>query len=234
MNVRFGLTFTFALSVLSFFLGPHSTYAVSENCTKWFANLKLNPRGPECEIKCATADVDMGTFDCPSSCKDLCKTSTSKQPCDPIKNLAKSLRTANNHCDTLAKIAKKAVHEAQNSKHKVEHAMNILREVLIGEDLTRGRGNGPCFAGQFKGANGFRKDLQDPHNQIQHAMAGIYIGYQYGWLGCAYARWREEEPQDDKLYEVTCRIGRNLTEKNLNDLPEIIRQQIGDASCRTY
>jgi hypothetical protein len=103
---------------------------------------------------------------------------------------------------------------------------------LIGKDLLKGRNRGPCFAGHVDGADGFRSALRDDGNQIQHAMAGIYIGYRYGWLGCAYVKWREHELQDDRLYDATCPLGRKLTDENYKDLARNLRKAIGDDTCR--
>ncbi len=69
---------------------------------------------------------------------------------------------------------------------------------------------GAYFAGNISGSSGFKPNLRDPYNQVQHATAGIVIGYRYGWLGYQYAKWREVEPQDDRLYDATCPIGRSL------------------------
>ena len=52
--------------------------AASANCEKWFEKSKIKP-GKDCLVECASFPVDMGTFDCPSSCADFCKTARSEK-----------------------------------------------------------------------------------------------------------------------------------------------------------
>jgi|GEM_PF-4221815 len=85
-----------------------------------------------------------------------------------------------------------------------------LLHVVVGTGMMEGRGRGPFFAGNVFGASGFRAVFRDNFNQLQHAAAGLIIGYKYGKPGEWFARYREREPQDDLLYEVICPIGRWL------------------------
>lgn len=42
-----------------------------DSCDGWFADAKIE-KGRDCELKCASLDTDMGTFDCPARCHDFC------------------------------------------------------------------------------------------------------------------------------------------------------------------
>jgi hypothetical protein len=110
-----------------------------------------------------------------------------------------------------------------------------LQYVLIGNDLLEGRGKGAFFVGYknksgkfyWRGARGFKKELRDSSHQIQHAVAGIVIGYRYSrpvqWL----VKWIEEEPQDDRLYDATFPLGRDLNDKNYKELAKKLERTIG-------
>ena len=67
---------------------------------------------------------------------------------------------------------------------------------------------------------------------MQHAAGGIVIGYKYGWLGYQFAKFREKEPQDDRLYDATCQLGRMLNDNNYFDLANKLRKAIGDITCQ--
>ncbi len=45
----------------------------SKTCTEWFSDSGIDPSADNCEDSCATLDIDMGTFDCPSGCVDFCQ-----------------------------------------------------------------------------------------------------------------------------------------------------------------
>jgi hypothetical protein len=54
------------------------TVRAADPCLSWFEKLKMN--SPEdCLGKCASADVGMGTFDCPMACPRLCKLSLTER-----------------------------------------------------------------------------------------------------------------------------------------------------------
>jgi hypothetical protein len=109
-----------------------------------------------------------------------------------------------------------------------------LKAVIIGTGMTEGRGKGPYFAGNFRGATGFKPEFQDPYNQVQHAMAGIVIGYDFGNIGEWIARAMEEEAQDDRLYMAACPIGNWLSWHNggSDKLPGKILDAICDGTCK--
>ena len=110
-----------------------------------------------------------------------------------------------------------------------------LAAVLIGSSMRtgEGRGKGPYFAGNIAGADGFKAELRDAWNQIQHATAGVVIGYKYGEPGEWFARLMEDEKQDDLLYEAACPVGGWLSNnpEDFLKLPEKIRRAIGDNTC---
>jgi|GEM_PF-5523708 len=109
-----------------------------------------------------------------------------------------------NRCQILVSTVTRSVQLVNGIANPADALIGDLEVVLIGANMTDCRGRGPYFAGNVSGASGFKRNLRDPHNQVQHATAGIIIGYRYGWVGHQYAMWRETEPQDDRLYNATC------------------------------
>ncbi len=220
-------------------LSPATAYAVSEECLEFFKREGVHP-GPQCELRCATLETTMAMFSCPAQCHEYCSddSSESDRPKSDderrkrLKEFAQKEFKNENRCDALANIINKAVELVTGLEHPAHAMREDLKFVLIGENLTSRRGQGEYFAGDVKGANGFRRELRDSHNQMQHAMAGIYIGNRYGRVGCGYVMWREQEPQDDLLYEKTCPLGYSLSNENYEDLGGQLRDKIGDASCR--
>lgn len=61
--------------ILVFSITSHASQP-SPECVSWFKSEKIKPGIKDCELKCATTKVDMGTFHCPNQCDDLCKMST--------------------------------------------------------------------------------------------------------------------------------------------------------------
>lgn len=59
-----------ALVIAAAFIIPDNAKA---DCATWFKKSKLTPGSKDCEFQCSTLSVDMGTFDCPSQCEDLCR-----------------------------------------------------------------------------------------------------------------------------------------------------------------
>lgn len=63
------------VSILWIFIRHNSNAQVpSHECVQWFRVGKIDSASKDCDSKCATLMVDMGTFDCPSQCDLLCKT----------------------------------------------------------------------------------------------------------------------------------------------------------------
>jgi len=119
-----------------------------------------------------------------------------------------------NKCQILVSTVTHAVQLVGGIANPADTLIGDIEAVLVGANMTNCRGRGPYFAGNISGASGFKHNLRDPYNQVQHAIAGIVIGYRYGWVGHQYAVWRETEPQDDRLYNAVCPIGRSLSDKN--------------------
>lgn len=44
----------------------------NEVCRKWFDNSKLKPSDKNCQIRCVSLKIDMGTFDCAHYCDKFC------------------------------------------------------------------------------------------------------------------------------------------------------------------
>ena len=104
-----------------------------------------------------------------------------------------------------------------------------LRRVLIGDGFTNTERNNGKFALGFNAFRdtGFKPEYQDGGNQVQHAMAGIYISFHYGFLGRRFAHCQEDEKPDLALYEVTFDIGSDLDGSNYSTLPTLIKTRIG-------
>lgn len=139
----------------------------------------------------------------------------------------------NTRCGQLVYIVQRAIELNIGSENRTTDTMEDLKLVLIGEGLLGGRGKGTHFVGNFRGATGFKSELQDPYNQVQHAMAGLYIGYSYVLPLRWGVLWLEEEEQDDLLYKATFKIGKDLKDSNLSELPQKLSAAIGDSSCKT-
>lgn len=65
----------------------------ANQCTDWFTRGKISP-GQDCEIKCATLPIDMGTFNCPNECKNLCKPQKKSKIAAELANLYPGLTQA--------------------------------------------------------------------------------------------------------------------------------------------
>lgn len=148
-----------------------------------------------------------------------------------LKSYAIQKFKMSNHCQILVSVATRAIHLVNGLNNPADTLVNDLEAVLIGSDMRHCRSKEPYFAGHILGSSGFKKELRDPYNQVQHATAGIVIGYRYGWIGQQFAKWLEEEAQDDRLYDATCLIGRSLNDNNYFALPARIKAAIGDKTC---
>jgi hypothetical protein len=136
------------------------------------------------------------------------------------------LRYDRNRAFALVNIVRKAA-ELVSGMTSPEIAMiDDLEQVMIGTNMTDGRGKGGFFVGNFLGATGFKPELRDDYNQVQHATAGIVIGFRHGPPGMWLAMWLEDEPQDDLLYEATCPLGWYLAPFNYGQLWDELRKAI--------
>ncbi len=88
-----------------------------------------------------------------------------------------------NRCQILVSIATRAVQLVNGATNPADALIGDLEAVLIVANMTDCRGRGPYFAGNISGASGFKRNLRGPYNQVQHAVAGIVIGYRHGWVG---------------------------------------------------
>lgn len=64
------------LFALSFGAAAHA----AQSCEDWFRSLRLAGT-KDCELKCAMAENDMGSFDCSGRCEEFCKSTKDKSPC---------------------------------------------------------------------------------------------------------------------------------------------------------
>lgn len=58
-----------------FFLSGNVQGSNEMKCLGWFLKSGVLPDDPGCSLKCSITPVDMATFECPSSCSDLCSKS---------------------------------------------------------------------------------------------------------------------------------------------------------------
>ena len=56
---------------------PTNAFAIKE-CQTWFKNTGIK-KDSDCLMECVIAKTDMGTFQCPEICPQLCKTSIRKE-----------------------------------------------------------------------------------------------------------------------------------------------------------
>lgn len=134
--------------------------------------------------------------------------------------LARGLLNSKNHVEALTSIVNFAAALVTSLDSPEEKMMEDLKLVLIGTGLTTrgGRSKGRYFAGHFRGALGFKSQFVDENNQVQHAIAGVYIAFKYGFLGEQYTLFNEGQQQDILLYKVVFPLGRGLNEGNYNNL----------------
>jgi hypothetical protein len=167
-----------------------------------------------------------------------------KQRRDPVRVYALALfahvRTgAVTHCEAFARIVEFAaalLHDyARRPRALFQGPAELLTRdmmaLFVGEGFTtdKGRYRGPHYV-EISGSTGFRQEFQEVGNQIQHAAAGIILGFRHGVVGQAVAMAIEEEPQDDALYEASFRLGRELDNDGYKRLGVRIREVIGNGS----
>jgi hypothetical protein len=108
--------------------------------------------------------------------------------------------------------------------------LNDLRRVLIGDGWTnQGRNHGQ-FALGFEAFldTGFKPEFRDGGNQVQHAMAGIYIRCVDGLFASKVPYWMEDEEPDLALYRAAFEIGDLLAfSRPIGDLPDLILARLG-------
>ena len=131
-------------------------------------------------------------------------------------------------CHAFSDIVKYAIALNNEYGNSPMDFLDDLKFVLIGSTpIPRyGRSEGEYFAGHFRGAVGFKPEFRDRGNQVQHAMAGLYIPYKYGKVGHLFIKWREEEPQDDMLYDATYEIEQSIRLISFAKLPSFIRKRL--------
>jgi hypothetical protein len=124
---------------------------------------------------------------------------------------------------------RKAGVEKYDDDFQCREYLEDLRRVLIGDGLRSSERNHGRFALGFNAFRdtGFKPEYQDGGNQVQHAMAGIYISHEYSVYGRQLALYLEKEAPDLALYAVTFQIGIDIDGSNFTLLSTIIRNRIG-------
>lgn len=131
-----------------------------------------------------------------------------------------------NHCDILTQILNYSSDSVSFSGNPKTTMLLDLQVVLVGDGLRFGRGTGRYFAGNIRGSQGFKPQFRDDFNQIQHAVAGLLISHKFGWLGYKYAKLREEELQDDLLYDSTRILEKSISDDNYYSLASSFHKAI--------
>ncbi len=135
-----------------------------------------------------------------------------------------------NDCQVFSLILSYAVAKFPNANDLgVEAMIEDLGSVLIGEGLENNqRSRGP-YALRWASLmdTGFGEKFRDGGNQVQHAMAGLYISYMYGFMGTVPARLMEDSKPDREIYKVTFKIGGALNAKNYTHLPLQVMSGLG-------
>jgi hypothetical protein len=112
----------------------------------------------------------------------------------------------------------------------IELYLDDLKSVLIGDGWTNTERNYGKYALPYNSFldTGFKPEYRDGGNQVQHAMAGIYISNIFGITGRVFAHWQEDEDADLALYDATFKIGRDLDghKSNFAKLPNMIRTRL--------
>jgi hypothetical protein len=108
--------------------------------------------------------------------------------------------------------------------------MHDLKRVLIGDGWTSKERNTGKFALQFQAFldTGFKPEFRDRSNQVQHAMAGIYLGWGFpSWPTVWFVKRQEDGAADLRLYDATFPIGRTLRRgDNYARLPDLIKDEL--------
>lgn len=118
--------------------------------------------------------------------------------------------------------------ESPHQKAFYHAYLEDLRRVLVGDGFSNTERNNGTHALKFMAFRdkGFKKKFQDGGNQVQHAMAGIYISALYPG-GKYLLRYQEDEPADLALYEAAFEIESRLNERNFHSLPVHIKTILG-------
>lgn len=137
---------------------------------------------------------------------------------ETVKKVHQGLLT---DCDAFVLIVQRASLQVTNAKVPSFCMIDDLHRVLIGDGMSANERNTGRFALEFGafGDTGFKREFRDGgHNQVQHAAAGLVIGYSGDWLLDRFVYWQEDTRADELLYDVTIPLGRNLTRQNYMSL----------------
>jgi GMP synthase PP-ATPase subunit len=129
-------------------------------------------------------------------------------------------------CQALVQIVESAASLVGGLKNQAAAMIDDLQLVLIGKGLLIGRNEGEFVVKNFH-AKGFKKEFVDKYNQVQHAMAGIVIGYKFRHLEGLVLKL-ESEPQDIKLYNATFPLGEDLNKDNYMTLHKRIKNRLSE------
>jgi hypothetical protein len=113
---------------------------------------------------------------------------------------------------------------------KASVMMDDLKRVLIGDGWTSSERNTGKYALPFGAFSdvGFKPEFRDSSNQVQHAMAGIYLGWAFpSWPTQWFVKRQEDGAADLRLYHATFPIGQELRGRwNYVRLPDLIKERL--------
>ena len=133
------------------------------------------------------------------------------------KNLSKQAKAQTvTDCEAFLTILQRAAVQVSGGKHPAVRMIDDLKAVLIGVGLRDDNRNTGPYALEY-GAfadSGFKAEFKEGGgNQVQHATAGLVLGFSgklEGWI----AQFIEDVEADDLLYDAALPLGDSLTDKN--------------------
>jgi hypothetical protein len=133
-------------------------------------------------------------------------------------------------CARTAEFAANVIYYGKSDPTPSATLVGDLFSVLVGDGFAHGRASGEFYAGHF-GDSGFKEKFRDAGgNQVQHAMAGIAVGF--AWHSFAskpallLSEWSTPGEQDSLLYEAAFALGETLTDDNYLTLGGRIRASL--------
>lgn len=165
------------------------------------------------------------------------------------RNLAKE---GTSSAQALVYIIGHAADLASDMNAPADHMMSYLQYVMVGTALnerTQGqyfyceRGDGGKLASYRFGDSGFKVKYKDASPQIEHAIGGLVLGYEYGRIAGfvlgygaetleayvdAFSGTEQDHLADYQLYNATVPLGAALDDNNYVYLSNAVREGVGD------
>jgi hypothetical protein len=120
--------------LLLFLIAAHAW--ATDTCDSWLINTQAKPGTSSCETICATADIDMRTFSCPSRCELFCRKKTDKTILGDSENKVLSLwgqnfeRSAESYASTQLELLN---YSRPNGSPEVFFSIDPVTKKVIGK-----------------------------------------------------------------------------------------------------